>query len=54
MMAGGDFAVDVEMGGGIVSDEDGSESGADVFAEVEFNGLRANFCEDFVADFAAV
>jgi hypothetical protein len=25
-----------------------------VFTEVEFDGLGANFCEDFIADFAAV
>lgn len=54
VMAGVDFAFDVELGGGIFSDEDGGESGADVLVKVEVDDLGAKFGEDFVADFEAV
>ena len=53
-MAGGDFAFYVELGGGIVSDQDGGESGSDVLMDVEVDGFGADFVEDFVADFEAV
>jgi hypothetical protein len=53
-MAGFDFAFHVELRGGIFSDENGGESGADVLFYVEFSDGEAQFSEDFVADFDSV
>ena len=53
-MAGFDFAFYIELRGGIISDEDGGESGANVLVQMEVNGLPAKLGEDFVADFQAI
>ncbi len=53
-MAGFDFAFHVKLRSGIISDEDGGKSGADVLLQVEVNGLPAQFGKDFVADFQAI
>lgn len=54
MMTGFDFAFYVELGGGIVSDQDGGEAGADVLVDVHADVLGTDFREDFVANFDAV
>ena len=54
VMAGFDFAFHVELRGGIFSDENGGEPGADVLFYVEFSDGEAQFSEDFVADFDSV
>ena len=51
MMAGFDFAFYVELGSGIVSDQDGGEAGADVLVDVHADVLATDFGEDFVANF---
>ena len=54
VVAGFDFAFYVELRGGIISDEDGGQSCADVLVQIEVDGLPAKFGEDFVADFQAI
>jgi hypothetical protein len=53
-MAGVDFAFYIELGGGIVSDQDGGEAGADVPVHMQVDGLGAELLEDFVANFDAI
>jgi hypothetical protein len=54
MMAGFDLAFYVELGGRVVSDQDGGESGTDVLVDVQVDDLGADFIEDLVANFDAV
>jgi hypothetical protein len=53
LFAGGDLGFDVELGGGIFTDQDGGETGADALGgELADFGLQVG--EDQVADFGAV
>ncbi len=54
VMAGGDFAFYVQLGGGILADEDGGEAGADMLVQMQIDDLGAEFGKDFVANFQAV
>src|SRR6267378_216925 len=53
LFAGGDFAFDIELRGGIFADEDGGKAGADAL-RMELDDIGLQFGEDFVADFQAV
>ncbi len=53
LFAGGDFASDIELRGGIFADKDGGKAGADAL-RMELDDIGLQFGEDFVADFQAV
>ena len=53
LFASGDFAFDVELGGWIFSDEDGSEAGTDALG-VKACNFVLQFEEDLVADFESI
>ena len=54
MMAGFDFAFYIELRGGIVSDQDSGEAGANVIVDMHADVLGTDFSEDLVANFDAI
>src|SRR5262249_196514 len=53
LFGGGDFAFDVDLGTGIFSDEDGSESGADAL-RAQASDFVLKFDKDLVADLESI